>query len=136
MLRQNDAGAEARPVRAVIAFSNAVEAVAGSDHPRVSRRPLQILAKILKDGGMLWRQRSKIVDRLVDASGQTCRSHIMPQNSAVHNLRKKRGLRNKLPHQVRNIFLPLGRKSLLVPRSAPKRDDNNLLFLRRNSSQR
>src|SRR5260370_1770226 len=84
---------------------------------------------------MLRRKRSKIVDRLVDPRGQAGGSHVVPQDSAVHHLRKKCRLRNQLPHQVRNILLPLRRKRLLIPRPPDKRDDDNLLLLAGNSRQ-
>src|SRR4029077_19814221 len=94
-----------------------------------------ILAKIFKNGRMLRRKRSKIIDRLVDPGCQTGRGHVVPQNSPIYHLRKKRRLRNQLPHQVRNVFLPLRRKRLLIPRASAKRDDNHLPSLGRNAGQ-
>src|SRR6266852_7825222 len=96
MLRQNDAGAKAGPVRAVIAFADAVETVAGSHNPSIRRRTLQVSAEIFKNGGMFRWKRSEIVDRLVDSRGETGRCHVMPQNSAIHDLGKKGGLRDQL----------------------------------------
>src|SRR5712692_5445875 len=135
MFRQNHARAQTWPVRAIIALPYAIETVARSHYPGVRGRPLQIFAKILENGGVFRRQRSKIVDRLVDPGSQAGRSDVVPQNPAIHHLRKKSRLRNQLPHQVRNILLPLRRKRLLIPRPAPKRDDDNLLLLAGNSRQ-
>jgi hypothetical protein len=53
----------------------------------------------------------------------------MAQNSLIHDLGKKGRLGNKVLHQVRNILLPFRRKRLLIPRTTPKRDDDNLPFL-------
>src|SRR6266851_2321821 len=135
MFRQNHARAQTWPVRAIIALPYAIETVARSHYPGVRGRPLQIFAKVLENGGMLRWKRSKIVDRLVDPRSQAGGSHVVPQDSAVHHLRKKCRLRNQLPHQVRNILLPLRRKRLLIPRPPAKRDDDNLLLLAGNSRQ-
>src|SRR5712692_2395798 len=135
MLRQNDAGAKAGPVRAVIAFADAVETVAGSHNPSIRRRTLQVFAEILEDGWVLRRKRSKIVDRLVDSRGETGGRDIMSEDSAIHDLGKKGGLRDQLSHQVRNIPLPLRHKRLLIPRASAKRNDDNFPLLSRNPAQ-
>src|SRR5713101_9015982 len=129
MLGKNNAGTEASAVGAVVAFADAVETVARCDDPGVGGRAFQIFAEIFENGGMLRRERSEIVDRLIDARSEAGGRDVMSEDSAVHHLRKKRGLRNQLPHQMRNIFLPLGRESLLVSRSTAERDDNDLPFL-------
>src|ERR1700686_598314 len=130
MLGENDAGTQAGTVGAIIAFPNAVEAVAGGDNPGVCGGALQVFAEILEDGGVLGRQRGKIVDGLVDASRETCGSDVVPQDSAVHYLGEKSGLRNQLSHQVRDILLPLGGKRLLITPAATKRDDHNFSLFR------
>src|SRR5690349_10108609 len=121
MLGKNNAGTEATAIGAVVAFADAVETVAGSDDPGVGGGAFQIFAEILEDGGMLRRERSEVVDRLIDARSEAGGRDVMSEDSAVDHLRKKCRLRNQLPHQVRNIFLALRRKRLLIPRPASKR---------------
>src|SRR6266478_5808342 len=135
MLEKNNAGTEATAVGAVIAFSNAVETVARCDDPGVGGRAFQIFAEIFENGGMLRRERSEIVDRLIDARSEAGGRDVMSEDSAVHHLRKKRGLRDQLSHQMRNIFLPLRRKRLLIPRTPAEGDDNDLPFLRGNPGE-
>src|SRR5437868_10477923 len=125
MLGENNASAQAGAVSAIIAFSDAVETVAGRDDPGVRRRALQIFAEILEDRRVLRGKRSEIVDGLVDAGREACGGHIMAQDSAVYDLREESGLRNQLSHQVRDIFLSLGRKRFLVARTPAEGDDNN-----------
>src|SRR6266404_4040591 len=135
MLGENDAGAEAGAVRAIVAFSYTIETVAGRDDPRVGRRTLQVFAEIFEDGGVFWRKGSEIVDGLVDAGGEACGRDVMAQDSAIYYLCEKGGLRNQLSHQVRDILLPLGGKRLLIARTAAKRNDDNCSLLGGNASQ-
>src|ERR1700730_17817513 len=75
------------------------------------------------------RKRSEIVDCLVDDGSEAGGSDVMPKNPAIHHLGKERRLRNKLPHQVGDVFLSLGRKRVLSSRPSAKRDDDNFSFL-------
>src|SRR6266702_2364066 len=49
----------------------------------------------------------------------------------VRHMREKARLRNQFVQQVRNVFLALGRKGLLIPGASAKRDDDNLPLLAR-----
>src|SRR6267378_1397128 len=98
MLRQNYSSSEPRPVGTVATFSDPVESIAGSNHPCVRRRALQVLAEVLEHRRVFRRERRKIVDRLVDASGQACGRHVVTQDSPVHHLREEGRLRDKFAH--------------------------------------
>src|SRR5437660_4908655 len=52
VLRQNYSCSQSRAVRTVAAFSNAIEAVAGSNDPGIRSGALQVLAEIFKDRRM------------------------------------------------------------------------------------
>src|SRR5437667_6248226 len=56
VLWQNHTRAEARSVRSMAALSDAVETIAGGDHPGIGRRSLQIAAVILEYRRVLRRQ--------------------------------------------------------------------------------
>ena len=131
MLRQNHARARSRTIRAIVALADAVESVARRDDPRIVRRPLQIFPEIFKDRWIVRRHGRKIIKRLVSPGRETRRRNVVPENSAIHHLREKRRLRNHLAHHVRDVFLSLGRKRLLIARPAAKRDDDNLALLHR-----
>src|SRR5256885_12619704 len=49
-LRQDDASTQSGSIRTMTAFPNAIEPVAGSDHPRIGRWTLQVLAKVFEHG--------------------------------------------------------------------------------------
>src|SRR5437868_4352028 len=89
MFRQNHAGSQTSPIRAVITFPDPIEAIAWSNHPCIGRRPLQVLAEILKDCGVFGWKRRKVVDGFVRARCQTRGSHVVTQDSAIHYLREK-----------------------------------------------
>jgi hypothetical protein len=57
----------------------------------------------------------------------------MPQDSAINDLREKRGLRNQFPHQVRDILLTFRRKCLLITRTAAEGNHDDFSLPLRNS---
>src|ERR1700722_580101 len=77
---------------------------------------------------MFRRQRSKIVDRFIDAGSQARGGNVVAEDSAVHDLCKERRLRDEVAHQMRNVDLTFGRESLLIPRSATERDHDYFSF--------
>src|SRR4029077_16052656 len=103
-----------------------VKAVAGSHYPCIRRRALQVFAEILEHCGMLGRERGKIIDTFIHSSRQTGSGLVMTQDASVDYLSKESGLGDKLLYKVRNIFLALGRKRLLVSRSTAKSNDYSL----------
>ena len=125
MLRQNHTCAQPRTVRSMTALADSIETVAGSDDPRIRGRPLQIFAKIFKNGWGLRRERSKVIDRLIHARRKACRRNVVAQNSAVHHLRKETCLGYQFAHQVQNILLSLWRKRFLIPCTPAKRDNHD-----------
>ena len=54
----------------------------------------------------------------------------MTQNSTIHDLGEKSGLRDEFAHQMRNVFLTLGRKCFLIACSTTEGDDHNFSFCR------
>src|SRR5882762_3748098 len=126
MLRQNYSSSEPRAIRTVAAFSDPVESIAGSNHPRVGGGAFQVFPEVLKHRRVLRRQGRKIVDRLVDASGQACGRHVVTQDSPVHHLREEGRLRDKFAHQVGDILLPFRSERLLISRAAAEGDDHYL----------
>ena len=124
-LRQNDASTQSGSIRAMTAFPDAIETVAGSDHPCIGRWALQILAKVFEDRRRFGRHRRKIIERLVHAGSQARRRHIVAQNSLIHHLRKETGSRNEFTHEMRDIFLSLLHERFLIPSSAAEGDHHN-----------
>ena len=59
----------------------------------------------------------------------------MPEDAAIHDLRKESGLRNHLAHQVRNILLAFGRKGFLITRTPAESDDYDFSFLHGGAGQ-
>src|SRR5262245_54618022 len=125
MFGKDHARALARAVGAVAALAEAVEAVAGRDHPGIGSRPLQVLAKVFKDGGIFRRQGGEVVDRFIDAGGQARGRNVVAQNAAIDNLREKGRLRNQFLHQVRNVLLAFRSERFLIPGAASKSDDHD-----------
>src|SRR5947208_10251382 len=134
MLRQNDFGAEAGTVGAVLALANAVEAVAGGDHPGAGGGTVQIFAEILEDCGMFGWNCRKVVECFVDAGCQACGRHIVAQYSLIHHLSEETRLRSQLVEHVRDIFLPFGGERLLISSSSAKGNDNDFALLCRSLS--
>src|SRR5882762_6148486 len=126
VLRENHPRSKTRAVGTMAAFSNPVEAIAGSDHPCVGRRALKILSKVFEYRGVFRRQRGEVVDRLIDTGGQACGRHIVTQNSAIHDLGEKGRLRDEFAHQVWDVLLTFRSERLLVPGAATKGDDDYL----------
>src|SRR5947208_13122707 len=89
---------------------------------------LQVLTEILEYGGIRRRNRGEVIECLVHAGCQTRGGDVMPENSAVHHLRKERCSWEQLPHHVRNIFLTFRSECLLIARTASECDDHDFLF--------
>src|SRR5213596_840274 len=106
-------------------FHNAVETVAGSNDTGIGGEPLQVLAEIFKDGWMFGGKGSKVVDRFIDTSREAGGGDVVAKDSAIDHLCEEGGLRDKLAHQVRNVFLALGSEGLLVARASAERDDHD-----------
>ena len=70
MLGKNDPGSEARPIGTIVALSDAIETIAGSDDPSIGGRAAQIFAKIFEGRGMFRRDGGEIVEGFVDAGGE------------------------------------------------------------------
>ena len=111
------------------AFSNPVESVAGSHDPRIRAGPLQVFAEIFEDGRVGGRNGGKVVEGLVHPGDQAGGGHIVAEDSPIDHLSEEGRLRDEFAHQVRDVFLPLGRKRLLVARSAAERDDHYFSLL-------
>src|SRR6476659_9847890 len=105
MLRQDDPRTKALAVKPVVALTNAVEPIAWSNHPGIVRTPLQILAEIFEDCGIVRRHSGKIVERLVDAGCQTGGCYVVPEDAAIHNLGEECGLGEERPNEIGNILL-------------------------------
>ncbi len=86
MLGQNYPRSHALAKGTVIAFADPVEAVAGRDHPRIGRRAIQILAKVLEDCGVLRRNGGEVIQRFVDAGGQTRGGYVVAQDALDSSL--------------------------------------------------
>ncbi len=123
MLRQNDCSPGSRSIEARIAFADAIEPVARRNNPCIGGGPSQILAEVFKDSGMIRRHSRKVIQRLVHTCRKARRRHIVAQNTLVRHVRKKTGLGCELTDEMRDVFLPLGRKRLLIPR--PSAEGNN-----------
>ena len=136
MFWKNDARAGAGSVRAIVALADAIETVAGRDDPRVVRRAFQIFAEIFKDRRIVWRDGGEIVECLVSAGGEAGRRDVVAENSAIDDLREKRGLRNHLAHHVRDIFLAFGSEGFLIARAAAEGDDDDFAFFHRGRRKR
>src|SRR4029077_13676638 len=118
---------QAGTVRAMTAFTNPIETVARSDHPRIRRWTLQILAKVLKDRWRRWGHGGKVIESFVYAGRQTGSRDIVAEDSVIYNLREKSRLRSEFAHRVRNIFLSLRRERLLI--AGPTAEGNHYDFL-------
>ena len=126
MLGENHARSLTLAIGAALALADAIEAVARRNHPRIGRRPLQILAEILEDGGMLGRHGGEVIQGFVDSGGEAGGGDVVAQNSLVGHVGEEARLRRQLAEHVGNVFLPLGREGLLVPRAAAERDHDDL----------
>src|ERR1700677_1655961 len=114
----------------MVALSDLVEAVAGSNHPGIGRWPMQSFAEILKDGRMFGRHRSKVVEGFIHASSKAGSSNVVAENTAVYHLRKKRSLGYEFFDKTRNIPLPIRRKSFPVACTPAEGHDHGLLSAR------
>src|ERR1700732_1747817 len=86
----------AHTVGTAVGTADTVESIARCNHPRILRGSLEVFAEVLKDGRMLWWCERKIIQRLVNTRGQRRRRKIMPPDSVVDDLRKKRAVRHQL----------------------------------------
>src|SRR6266550_1924401 len=134
MLRQNDFSPETRTVGTILALANAVEPIAGGDHPCAGGGTIQILAKILEYCGMFGWNCRKVIECFIDASRQACGRHVMAQYPLIHHLSKETRLGSQLLEHKRNIFLSFGGERLLIPSSSAKGNDNDLPLLCRSLS--
>lgn len=96
-LGQNHPSAQSRPIGAVGALADPVEAIAWGNHPGLVGPALQVLAKVLKHRRILGRHGGEIVESLVDPRGQAGRRDVVPKDAPIHNLSKSSGLRNHVP---------------------------------------
>src|SRR5580704_16017354 len=131
MFWKNDARAGARSVRAIVAFADAIETIAGRDDPRVVGRALEIFAEIFKDRRIAGRDSSEIVEGLVGSGGEARRCDVVAEDSAIDDLREEGSLRNHFLHHVRDIFLAFGGEGFLIARAATEGDDDNFAFFHR-----
>src|SRR5215472_17156364 len=129
MFRQDDFGSEAGTIGAVLAFADAVEAVAGGDDPRAGGGTIQIFAEVLKYGGMFGWNCRKVVECFVDAGCQACGCDVVAQYSLIHDLGKEARLGGQLLKHVRDVFLSFRREGLLISGSSAKRNDDDLPLL-------
>src|SRR5579864_4928436 len=125
MLRQNHPRSQPGAEGTMTAFANAVETIAGSDHPGIRGWTLQLFAKVFKYRGRLRGERCKVINRFINASSQTRGRDVVAEDSTIDDLREKSGLRDEFAHQVRNVFLTLRRESLLIASTTAKRDHND-----------
>src|SRR5579862_8712726 len=131
MLWQDYLRPEARTVCATLALPNAVEPVARGHYPGVEGGTFQILAEVLKDCGMLGRDRGEVIECFVYARRETSGRHVVTQYSLIRYLCKKARLRNQFPDEVGNILLSLRRKCLLISRSSAECNHDDFPFFRR-----
>src|SRR5215510_2606574 len=117
------------------ALSDSVEPIAGSDHPCVRRWTLPILSKILEHRWVFRRQRRKIIDSLVNPGCQAGGGYVVPQNSTIHDLREKAGLRNQFAHELRDVLLAFGSKGLLIASPSTECDDHDFPLFQRGSGK-
>src|SRR5260370_35153587 len=134
MLGQDDFGTQARTVGTVLTLANAVEPVAGGDHPGAGGGTIQIFAEILEDCGMFGWNCRKVVECFVDAGCQARGRHIVTQYSLIHHLSEETRLGSQLLEHMRYVFLPVGGECLLIPSSSAKGDENDFPLLCRGLS--
>src|SRR6185437_16365369 len=111
------------------AFSNPVESVAGSHYPRIRAGTLQVFSEVFEDGRVGWGDGGKVVKSLVHPSDQAGGGDIMAEDSPVDHLSEEGRLRDEFAHKVRDVFLPLRCKRLLVARAAAKGDHHYFSLL-------
>ena len=128
MLGENHAGAEAGTEGAIAAFADAIETVAGSDDPGVGGGAFEIFAEIFEDSGRVWGDRGEIVEGFIGAGGEAGGGDIVAEDAAVDDLREEGRLRDKLLHQVGDIFLSFGSEGFLIAGAAAKGDDDDFSF--------
>src|SRR5437763_16600128 len=113
-LRQNDAGAQSRTIGAVPAFTNTVEAIAGSDYPGIGCGTLQILAEVFENRGIFGRYRGKVVEGLVNAGRQTGSGYVVAEDAAIDDLAEEGRARYELTKKVLDIVLAIRREGFIV----------------------
>src|SRR6185437_7282850 len=129
-LRKNHARTQSLAVRPVATLANAIEAIAGSNHPGIRRGPLQILAKVFENRGMVRRHGGEVVEGFVDAGSETCCSHVVAEHAAVDHLREESRLRDQFVQKVRDILLSFRHKGFFVASAAAEGDDHSLFRTR------
>ena len=128
MLGQHYPRSHPGTVGTIVALANAVEAVAGGNHPGVGERPMQVLAKVLEYCRMLGRDCGEVVEGFVDSGGQAGSGDVVAEDTLIHYLGEETRLRDELVEQVRNILLPLGGEGFLIAGASAKSDDDGLSF--------
>src|SRR5690348_15083949 len=118
------------------ALTNALETVAGSNHPSVGGRALQILSKIFEDGRVLGRNWSEVVECFVCAGGEARIRDIVAQDASVHDLGKECCPRHQFRQQARNVLPALWPEGLIVSSASTKRDNHRFAAWRACSVQR
>src|ERR1700745_119574 len=96
------------------ALADAIESVAGGYDPGVRRRPLQVFAEVLEDRRIFRRDGCEVVNRLVDAGGETGCRDVVAKDTAIDHLREESGLRNQFLDQVRDVLLAFGSEGFLI----------------------
>ena len=112
----------------MVAFANAVETIAGRDHPGIGRRAPQVFAEIFEHRWMFGGTAAKLLTVSYTPGGKAGGGDVVAQDSPVHDLREEGRLRNEFAHQVRNVLLTFRREGLLVARSAAESDHDNFPF--------
>src|SRR6185503_983189 len=128
-LRQNDTRSLAWSKAPDITLTDSVKPIARSDYPCIRRRPLQLFSEVFKNGGVFWSDRSEVVESFVDACRQTRRGYVMTEDALICDMSEEARLRSHFAQHMRNVFLSLGRKGLLIARAPSEGYDNNLAFL-------
>src|SRR6185312_716766 len=129
-LGKNYTSPQTLSVQPVPALANPIESVAGSNDPGIRCRPLQILAEVFENRGMIRRDRRKVVEGFVNACRETRGGNVMAENAAIDDLCKEGGLRNQLVQKVRNVFLPFRHKGFFIASTSAESYDYGLLRAR------
>src|ERR1700739_198237 len=121
LLRKYDCRAQAFAVERMIAFADAIEAVAGCDYPHIRCRAPAVAPIVLKKGWVLWRNRGEVIERFITSRSQAGICFGVTKYSAIDDLGVKRGLRSQLVDKSRDVLLTLRCKGFFVARTTAKR---------------
>ena len=81
-----------------------------------------------------WGGTRKVVEGLVDASGEAGGGDVVAEDAPIHYLGEEARLGDEFVHQVRNVFLPFGGEGFLVARAPAEGDDDDFSFFRARST--